>query len=163
MKIYLQNFMAGALLVTGLFVTQVAHAQVNRNIAKYNLNENQPALKGYDPVSYFAEGGGVPQKGEVCFRVDHLGVTYLFASQEHADLFQKNPEKYEPTYGGWCAYAMARDSRVDIDPLQFTISGNRAHFFVSGRAKRSFDLDIAGEELLADGFWKAFSGEEPRK
>lgn len=156
------KILAVAIFATGLGA-QAALAQENRNVAKYNLSEREPGLKGYDPVSYFSEGGGVPQKGVSQFRIDHLGVSYLFASAEHMKLFSQTPNRYEPTYGGWCAYAMARDSRIDIDPLQFTIRGNRIHFFVNGRAKRSFDQDIAGEEVLADGFWKAYSGEEPRK
>lgn len=163
MKTYLQNLTAAAFIMTSVLSSHLALAQMNRNVSKYNLTADQPGLKGYDPVSYFPEGGGVPQKGDMAYQTDHLGVTYRFASEARAQIFKSNPEKYEPTYGGWCAYAMARDSRVDIDPLQFTINGNRAHFFVNGRAKRGFDANLAREEGLADGFWKAFSGEEPRK
>lgn len=77
-------------------------------------------LVGYDPVSYFPEGGGAPQKGSIKIAVEHAGVTYRFASQEHLSAFKQSPEKYLPQYGGWCAWAVAElGARVDVDPLSY--------------------------------------------
>lgn len=132
-----------------------------RNFAEYNLSAGV-GLKGFDPVAVFPEGGGTPLMGRAEFRVDYQGVTYFFAQELHRDIFNLNPGKYEPTYGGWCAYAMASGSKIDIQPHLFTIHGNRAHYFVSARAKTNFDRDIAGYESRADGFWKQISGEDPR-
>ncbi len=140
---------------------QDTHAQANRNPAAYNL-QSGVGLKGYDPVAVFPEGGGQAAMGNPEIRTEHLGVVYHFASTENQSIFATNPEKYEPTYGGWCAYAMASGSQVDIQPDLFTINGNRAHYFVSGRAKRNFDSYISGYESRADDFWKQISGEEPR-
>lgn len=137
------------------------HAQSVRNAALYNL-ENGVGLKGYDPVSYFPEGGSKPAEGKSQFKLNYMGVTYMFTSSTNLDLFVENPDKYEPTYGGWCAYAMASGSKVDIKPLIYTINGNRAHFFVSTRAKRNFDNDLALLESQADDNWRDLSGEEPR-
>lgn len=144
-----------------------ASAQSARNTAEYNLDtQAQPgfaiALKGYDPVSYFAEGGGKPLVGKKEFRLEYMGATYLFASSTNLDLFVQNADKYEPTYGGWCAFAMASGSKVDIQPEIYTLSGNRLHFFVSRRAKANFDADVVGYESRADNFWKQISGENPR-
>lgn len=137
-----------------------AKAQEARNVAEYNLTAGV-GLKGADPVSYFNEGDKQNLGEQQSF--DHLGVVYNFNSQKNLDLFETNPEKYEPTYGGWCAFAMASGSQVDIDPDIYTINGNRIHFFVSRRAKELFDADIPSFEARADGFWKNISGEEPRK
>lgn len=143
--------------------TMSSSAQVQRNTAEYNLDANQLGLKGYDPVAVFPEGGAQALRGDPQITVHHLGVIYSFASTDNRDLFLQNPEKYEPTYGGWCAYAMAQGSKVDILPTLFTVNGNRAHYFVANRAKRSFDRDIADHEDRADQIWRGFSGEEPRK
>lgn len=145
-----------------LIYTPTLQAQVGRNIAEYNLQSGL-GLKGYDPVSYFPEGGGQPLVGQMSFRLEYMGVTYQFANAANLDLFTMNPDKYEPTYGGWCAYAMASGSKVDINPMLYTINGHRLHFFVSRRAKQNFDTDIAGFEMRADEFWKNISGEMPRK
>ncbi len=132
-----------------------------RNVAHYNL-QSGVGLKGFDPVAVFPEGGGQSVIGQTQFRIDHLGVTYFFSSVENLNLFKGQPEKYEPTYGGFCAYAMASGSKIDIQPQLFTIHGNRAHYFVSQRAKQNFDVDVLDYETRADGFWKQISGEEPR-
>lgn len=137
-----------------------ARAQEIRNVAEYNLTAGI-GLKGADPVSYFKEGDK-NSVGEQ-LSLDHQGVIYNFISQKNFEIFETNPNKYEPTYGGWCAFAMASGSQVDIDPTIYTINGNRIHFFVSRRAKELFDADIPSFESRADRFWKEISGEEPRK
>lgn len=156
MKLFLAlTFIWGGLLSSG------AQAQQVRTVAEYNLSQGV-GLKGYDPVSYFPEGGSNPTAGIAQYKLNYMGVTYFFTSAKHLDLFVENPDKYEPTYGGWCAYAMASGSKVDIKPTIYTISGNRVHFFVSTRAKRNFDNDVATFEAQADDNWRQISGEEPR-
>ncbi len=161
MKTITMNMLLAFTIFSSGLLSGHAKAQVVRDLSKYNL-ENSIGLKGYDPVSYFSEGGSSPLKGVQEYGVTHEGVTYLFANPEHMKLFILNPNKFEPTYGGWCAYAMAFGSQVDINPNYFTVHGNRLHFFVSKRAKQNFDSDVADHEAKADGFWKAISGEEPR-
>jgi YHS domain-containing protein len=138
-----------------------AWAQAGRNVEQYNLTQNL-GLKGFDPVSIFPEGGGRSEAGHANLTVVHRGVIYRFTNETNRQTFAAAPEKYEPTYGGWCAYAMASGTKVDIDTRYFTLQGNRAHYFVSSRAKRNFDEDISGHETRADGHWRAISGEEPR-
>lgn len=47
---------------------------------------------------------------------------YKFSSNENKDTFVKNPSKYEPQYGGWCAYAMgSAGEKVEINPETFKI------------------------------------------
>lgn len=138
-----------------------AWAQTGRNVSQYNLSQGL-GLNGHDPVSVFPEGGGLSVPGNANIALEHSGVVYRFASEANRQMFTVSPEKYEPTYGGWCAYAMASGSKVEIDTRYFTVQGNRAHYFVNSRAKRNFDADIAGHEQRADGFWLQISGEEPR-
>lgn len=138
-----------------------AYAQAGRNISEYNLTRGV-GLKGLDPVSFFPEGGAKPLAGLETIKYEHLGVTYKFASEDNREIFISNPNKYEPTYGGFCAYAMANGEKVDIDPKFYTINGNRIHFFVSSRAKRNFDRDVEDFEVRADGHWMRISGESPR-
>lgn len=160
MKLNLKSFIASFFLLFGMMPT-LAQAQAVRNVSEYNL-QNGIGLKGFDPVSYFPEGGGKPLAGSPNFQLDYQGVTYYFAAELNRDLFLENVSKYEPTYGGYCAYAMASGSKVDIQPTIYTINGNRLHFFISKRAKQNFDADITGFETNADRFWKQISGEEPR-
>ncbi len=144
----------------------VASADVSvhkdRNEAEYN-NQYAVVLNGYDPVSYFPEGGSAPLKGETEYAYTFGTRMYYFASAENKKMFIADPLKYEPSYGSWCAYAMSQGSKIEINPTIFTVSGKRLHFFISKSAKKTFDKDIAGHEKDADQTWKDFSGEQPRK
>lgn len=146
-----------------LFLSLALHAQDGRNVSVYNLSSGGLGLEGHDPVAVFPEGGGAAKKGDTSLSLVHEGVVYNFSSEANMKLFLTDPNKYEPTYGGWCAYAMASGSRVDIKPSIFTINGRRAHYFVSNRAKSNFDKDMNSYELRADAAWKKISGESPRK
>ncbi len=158
MKKLLTILAAMILTLSGL----VATANETRNVSEYNL-QNGVALKGYDPVSYFPEGDGRPLVGKNQYRFDYMGATYFFANAANLDLFANDVDKYEPTYGGHCAFAMASGRKVDIDPLIYTLNDRRLHFFISNRTKINFDADVTGHEDRADSFWKQISEEKPRK
>ena len=53
-----------------------------KDVTQFNLNDSV-GLKGYDPVSYFQEGGGSPLVGVRDFNVDYRGVTYFFANDKN--------------------------------------------------------------------------------
>lgn len=132
-----------------------------RNVAEYNLSAGV-GLKAFDPVAIFPEGGGRPVAGLPEHRLVVAGVTYYFASEANLALFERNPQKYEPTYGGYCAWAMSYGAKVDIRPEIYTLHGNRAHYFASRFAKFRFDGNVPKNEASADANWRRFSGEEPR-
>lgn len=77
------------------------------------------AIKGYDTVAYFTQGK--PVKGSDEFSSNYKGVNWLFSSQQNLDLFLAEPTKYEPQYGGYCAYAVSQGSTASIKPELFTI------------------------------------------
>ena len=130
-----------------------------RDVSKYNLKDGFSSLLNYDPVSYRQGDKGVETTGDIA--LEYKGVIYTFASQENQEEFLTKPTSYEPTYGGWCAYAMALGRTIDINPKFFTIVGDRTHFFVNSRAKRNFDRDIEKYEAQADANWEELSGEKP--
>src|SRR5258706_7352389 len=66
-------------------------------------NKDGLAIEGYDPVAYFTDNKS--EKGTAKFKSTYEGAKYLFASAEHKAIFDLNPEKYAPAYGGYCGYA----------------------------------------------------------
>lgn len=93
----------------------------------FNL-DNGVAIKGYDPVAYFAQGKAI--KGSSVNSYKYEGITYYFANAEDKNKFAQNPAGYEPAFGGWCAYAMgAKGEKVDIDPETFKIVNGRLFLF----------------------------------
>jgi YHS domain-containing protein len=116
-------------IVTSLFLLFVVqlHAQ-NDELRKKHFNvKNNIALQGYDPISYF---DGAPQEGEEDIKVVHKGITYYFISAAHQNQFKASPEKYEPAFGGWCAYAMGESGeKVKIDPETYKILDGKLYLF----------------------------------
>lgn len=96
-----------------------------------NLNKSGVILDGYDPISYFKSDK--PKKGDPKFQTKLGEITYWFTSEDNKQEFLKDPKKYEPQFGGWCAYAVADSkSKVDIDPQSFLIQDGRLLLFYKG-------------------------------
>jgi len=84
-------------------------------------------LEGYDPVSYF---DGKPVEGKSELKTDYKGIVYTFSSAVNLNKFKFSPEKYEPAYGGWCAYAMGESGvKVKIDPETYKIIDGKLYLF----------------------------------
>ena len=128
---------------------------------QYNLYGEDVGLVGYDPVSYFPDGGGTPQKGNIKIAETVDGVTYRFASEEHHQLFKASPQKYLPAFGGWCAWAAgAIDKRVDVDPTSFDLRHGRLFVFYKDGELDARDLwlkDPEGLLVKADANWPTLS------
>lgn len=101
----------------------------------FNLLGESVGLVGYDPVAYFPEGGGKPEKGLISISAQHEGVTYRFVSEEHKAAFLKNPTKYVPQFGGWCTWALAElGKRVDVDPESYVVKNGKLYVFYRDKA-----------------------------
>src|SRR5262245_41572065 len=84
-----------------------------------NADANGIVLHGYDPVAYFTENAAV--KGDEQHKATYKGGSYYFSSAVNRDLFKKDPAKYAPQYGGYCAMAVSMGQLEDADPRMFTI------------------------------------------
>lgn len=135
-------------------------AQNAAAVKHYNLGADKVALSGYDPVGYFTAAKAL--KGQPGINASHDGVTYQFATEENRKLFVAAPEKYLPTYGGWCATAMAKGEKVEIDPANFKITNGRLFLFFKAfyaNAIKDWNKDEPNLTTKADANWKKISGE----
>ncbi|MBK6940033.1 MAG: YHS domain protein [Planctomycetes bacterium] len=105
---------------------------VVRDVRSFNLDDDGLALSGYDPVAYFEIGGGKPAKGDAKHVFTYRGVKYRFANEANLATFKADPRAYEPCYGGWCAYAMARGDKVEIDTESFLVVDGKLYLFFNG-------------------------------
>lgn len=115
-----------------------------------NVSETGHALHGYDPVSYH---GGAAKKGNPKYFLNHDGVKYVFTSRKNIELFQKQPNKFKPAFGGWCAWAMLEGKKVDVDPEKFKIINGKTYlyytsFFVDTLEKWNELAQTESEEVL---------------
>ena len=130
---------------------QPEHAHRRRN---FNT-ENYVALREFDPVSYFQNR---PAKGNSKFEYAYKGISYYFVSEENREEFIKAPGKYEPAYGGWCAYTIAQTGeRVKIQPASYKIIDDRLYLFYNfngdNRLRRWMEGDAKKLKAAADKKW----------
>jgi YHS domain-containing protein len=112
---------------------------------------NNVILKGYDPVAYFNQGKAV--MGNPSITSTYNGATYLFASREDKAEFDKNPAKFEPQYGGYCAYSMSKGKRHDIDPKAFHIYKGKLYVCQTPEQMKEFSANIDAQISKADQNW----------
>ncbi len=137
------------LLVFALGLALPAFAQSNKSLM--NLDKHGLALQGYDPVAFFTEQK--PVKGMADIQSTYHGGTYRFATAEHKALFDANPEKYEPAFGGYCAYGVSRSKLVEIDPEASQIVDGRLLLQYSKGVRNDFNKDPKGNLAKADANW----------
>jgi YHS domain-containing protein len=132
-------------------------------LAEYNVAKgSRLALDGYDPVSYFKGGAA---KGSASIESRFRGVTYRFADEANRSEFARDPEKYLPTYGGWCASAMGdKGTKVEVDPRHFKVKNGRLFLFYKSflaDARADWNKHEKAWEPAADRNWKKLTGEDP--
>lgn len=109
------------------------------------------AIQGYDTVAYFTDNKAV--KGNVKFYSEYEGAKYLFASADHKAMFDANPAKYAPAYGGYCGYAASIDRLSPISPEWFQIEDGK---LILQHNKKAFDLfnkELKVNVQKADSNW----------
>jgi YHS domain-containing protein len=109
------------------------------------------ALGGYDPVTYFANGG--PRKGDARIEATFNGALYRFVSQDNRATFEKDPTKYAPAYGGFCGYAASVGKVRPADPLIWSIVDGQLVVQHTRGAEELWKKDVAGNKSKADKYW----------
>ena len=104
-------------------------------------------------MAYFSVGK--PVKGLDRFATEWRGAKWKFASQANLDLFKAEPEKYAPQYGGYCAYGVAQDNLVSIEPDKFTVLGGKLYLNYNADVQATWLKDPAGYVKQADAKFKA--------
>jgi YHS domain-containing protein len=116
-----------------------------------NLDKSGVAIQGYDPVAFFTDHK--PVKGDPKFVSKRDGAVYFFASKEHKELFNADPAKYEPVFGGYCAYGVSRNKLVEIDVDAFQIVDGRLLLQYSTGVRDDFNKDAKGNLAKAEANW----------
>lgn len=131
-----------------LFVSAFSYAQA----PIYTGYFSEKALKGYDTVAYFTEHK--PVKGDAQFISEYKGVDWYFSSAKNLALFEKNPEKYAPQYGGYCAWAVAeKRAFAPADPHQWAIVNDKLYLNYDADIKSKWDKAPADFIHKADQVW----------
>lgn len=109
------------------------------------------AVSGYDTVAFFTEEK--PVHGSPSITAEHKGATYLFSSEENKAKFEKNPAKYAPQFGGFCAYGAALGALFPVEVDTFQIKDGKLYLNLNPAILEEFNKDLDGNITKAEKGW----------
>ena len=109
------------------------------------------AINGYDPVAYFTMSK--PVAGDMAHASDWEGAKMLFSSAENKAMFDADPEKFAPKYGGYCAYAVSKGGTATTSPDAWTVFEDRLYLNFNTTVRGIWSEDKPGNIAKADANW----------
>ncbi|GLU52580.1 YHS domain-containing (seleno)protein [Dyadobacter frigoris] len=137
-SILISLFLLGALTIT--------FAQKSEIFEKDGI-----AIKGYDVVAFHTDAKAT--KGIENFTYRWKDTNWLFENQANLDLFKKDPEKYAPQYGGYCAYGTADGHKAPTETDTWTVKENKLYFNYNKKVQTAWNKDQMGYIEKADKNW----------
>ncbi len=140
-----------------VFVSAIAVASGANAVDEYNVSKGITAagvtlgLHGVDAVALTSLGAVA--EGSAAYTVVHDDNAYYFASQDSADRFSADPERYLPQYGGFCAFAVALGKKFDGDPMFADIVDGKLYLFVNDAIYRKYLANKAETLAKAEETW----------
>ena len=117
----------------------------------YTGTFSNKALSGYDAVAYHTQGEAV--KGDRDFSTEYNGARWQFSSAENLALFEAEPERYAPAYGGYCAWAVSQGYTAKGDPKVWAIVDGRLFVNYNADVQATWNEDRPGFITAADDNW----------
>jgi YHS domain-containing protein len=125
---------------------------------RMNVDSNGVILKGYDPVAYFTRHQAV--KGNPAIQTRFGDVIYYFVSVANKVAFSKNPSRYVPQYGGFCAGHVSKGELKDSDPTAFFIYKGKLYVSSTADSAKEFRSNTDENIRKADENWVPLSRAE---
>lgn len=125
-----------------------------------NIDNSNIALQGYSPVSYLDLG--LAQRGNKEFKSEYNKVIYYFTSADQKKTFDRNPQKYMPQYGGFCAFGTYAGAKFRVDPNKFIVKDGKYYLFLNNVELDAMELWLAENDhnklkSTADANWAKLS------
>lgn len=125
-----------------------------------NVDNSNIALEGYSPVSYLDLG--LAQQGNKNYKSEYNKVAYYFTSAEQKATFDKNPAKYQPQYGGFCAFGTYAGAKFRVDPNKFIVKDGKYYLYLNNVELDAKQLWLAENnhkklKSVADKNWSKLS------
>ena len=108
-------------------------------------------LKGADVVSYFTAGKDTAGSAQI--KSVYQDVTFRFSTPANKALFDANPAKYLPQYGGYCANGLVYGIPWGGDADTWLMQDGKLYIFGGAGSMAAFKLDVPGNIKLADKYW----------
>ena len=116
-----------------------------------NRSDEPVMLLGHDPVAYFTRREAVRGDPKIA---SHLpGRSYYFVDAPNKQLFDADPARYEPQYGGFCASGAAFGIKLGSDPTEWEIVDGRLFIFGDVLGHTAWKIDPAWNIAHGDEVW----------
>lgn len=109
-------------------------------------------LKGADVVAYFTQNRYV--QGSPQFKSVYEDVTFRFASADNKAMFDRDPKKYLPEFGGYCANGISYGIPWGGDADRFKMIGGKLYLFGGQGSLDGWNIDEKRNLALAEKYWK---------
>lgn len=111
-------------------------------------------LLGHDAVAYFTQNAAV--RGNPAIQSEHQGVTWRFASAENQATFLREPTKYMPQFGGYCANGInyAVPWGAGGGPNTWRIYRGKLYVFGGQSSRDHFEMATEQNLQLAHQIWR---------
>ena len=140
-------------------VTLVALFSFAGSALAADFTHSTPAVQGYDVVSY--QTGKRPIRGNGHFVAVYDGATYQFSSADNQKVFENNPEKYIPAYGGYCAFGASVGKKFISDPEVWRVVDGKLYLNLDTRIQAEWQKDVPGRIKSADAQWGEIKNANP--
>ena len=129
-------------IALGLITAGIVAGAAAYQTSPVNVSRGDLALQGYDAVAYWTSGQ--PTRGSTSFEHRWNDAVWRFSTAANRDQFAKDPARYVPEFGGYCAYAVSRGYTADIDPNAWRIVDGRLYLNYSKRVQKLWEEDVPG-------------------
>jgi YHS domain-containing protein len=156
MKQFLRFGIATCIATLGLLLLASCASSSSSNGGPYNVStegaDSRLMLNGFDPVAYHVSSKHI--RGATTIKTEHDGVTYRFENEANKATFLKEPNRYVPQYGGFCANGIVYGIPWGGDGDAWKIIDGKLFIFGGQASKNYFLLDEAANLKLADQYWQ---------
>ncbi len=152
-RIFLPLLAAAALLFSACapLITQNPGGAISpANVVELDGND-RVMLKGADVVAYFTQSAYV--QGNPSIKSTYEKITFYFATAEHKALFDKEPMKYAPEFGGYCANGLAYGIPWGGDADTWRVFDGKLYIFGGATSRDAFLLDVSKNMQYANKYW----------
>jgi YHS domain-containing protein len=136
-------------LIVAIFSLSLIASAADKQLV--NKDADGFAVQRFDPVAFFVDGR--PEKGDPKIQSIYQGARYVFTSADHKRMFDAEPAKYVPVYGGYCAYGVANGHTVPVKIETWQIFDNKLILNYDSDVRTKFDKDKSGNLQKADANW----------
>lgn len=142
-------------LLPRLFLSALLTMTAGMALAGEYFEKDGVALRGYDPVAYFTDGK--PTKGASAHKFEYKGSTFYFATAENQRRFARDPARYAPQFGGFCALGAANGYKVSTQPDAFDVVDGKLYLNHDVKVLEVWQADIPGNITKARKNWPEVS------